>query len=548
MNQSITLIACAVMLHVVPAGGAPADQERLAVAFVVWDGMELIESMGPAHVFSFAPGMDEYTVSASTDPIRSEFVTIVPEYTFENCPEPDVIVIPGGGIWVPRTDEAYGAWLKRNVPKTRLTVSVCNSAILLAELGLLDGREATCAQSNIDDIMLLGRDVKGYVNRRWMHDGNIITSKSYLGGLDAAIYAVRVLRGEEGERQVLGWSNYEGDLSKYDELHAQPGIVPVSRRREIVRILERDGVDAAVARFREWKLSGAPAYVPPFKASEPDKFQWMAWGAEKVGHFDQALRICEFKVRVWPDSAREHAYLGEALLRAGRPEEALPRLLESLRLDETNRPALAFTKELLESTEVAPSEKVSEAREILARQGVVVESSTDQSARTRSTRGEEQPVPAGVLARLGDMLVGEWVSQGAWADGRPFYARTRYEWGVGHQLIRGRTYAKTDQRDERLMFETLFYHDPESDTVEFTAISSWGRVDRGVVTSQGGGVMLVEYRSLAEDPEVTYKQRFERRSADRLEWSIRERDADASPREGKLIVEVPWLRKAGEGE
>jgi len=61
-----------------PRAPAPQDEGRLNVAFLVWDGMELIESMGPAHVFAFAAGMDEYTVSKTRDPIRSEFVTIFP--------------------------------------------------------------------------------------------------------------------------------------------------------------------------------------------------------------------------------------------------------------------------------------------------------------------------------------------------------------------------------------------------------------------------------------------------------------------------------------
>lgn len=347
---------------------AAPDTERLNVAFLIWDGMELIESMGPAHVFSFAPGMDEYTVSASTDPIKSEFITIVPQYTLDNCPPPDVIVIPGGSIWIPRMNEAYGAWLRKHVPRSKLTVSVCNSAILLADLGLLDGKEATCANSNLDDIMLLGKDVKGYINRRWVHSGNIITSKSYLGGIDSAIYAVRVLRGKKGEEQVLGWSNYDGDLSKYDAMHAEPGIIPVSRRREIYKILMNDGVDAAVRRYREWVASGEPAYTPPLdRLKEPDMFQWMAWGNQRLGRHDISLKICEFKTKVWPDAAREHAYLGEALMKAGRLDEALTRLLKALEMDEENRPALVFTRRLLRKPDLVASDASQRARSILRR-------------------------------------------------------------------------------------------------------------------------------------------------------------------------------------
>lgn len=297
-SHVLALLLCA-------SATAQVENGRLNVAFVVWDGMELIESMGPAHVFAFAPGMDEFTVSATRDPIKSAFVTIVPEYTFDDCPRPDVIVLPGGSIWVPLLGEPYGDWLTEHAPQARLTLSVCNSAILLADLGLLDGRQATCGPSNLDDLMLLGHDVKAFVNRRWVHDGNIITSQSYLGGLDAAIYAVRVLRGPEGERQVLDWSNYDGDLSRFDAMHAEPGIVPVSRRREIVSILMSDGVDAAVERYRQWEASGKPAYTPPLdRFAESDLFQWMAWGYERSGRVELSQKISEFKARIWPDGPR----------------------------------------------------------------------------------------------------------------------------------------------------------------------------------------------------------------------------------------------------
>jgi putative intracellular protease/amidase len=350
-----------------PAAPQQVDPgRRLRVAFLVWDGMELIESMGPAHVFSFAPGMDSFTVGRTTEPIRSEFVTLVPEHDLESCPEPDVLVIPGGSIDTPMEDPAWRAFLLEQVPRAELVLSVCNSAILLADLGLLDDHEATCGKSNLDDLMLLGKDVKAYVNRRWVHSGNIVTCESYYGGLDGALYAVRVLRGPEAEAQVKTWS-HGGDLSRWDALQQEPGRIPVSRRRAVVRRLMEGGpgaLDDALAIFQAWE--GPPCAPELARFPEPDQFQWMAWGAQKRGDHALSLAICRFKARAWPDAAKERAALGEALLKAGRPSEAARALLEALDLDRADRRARGVAAQLLQQPALEEDAAVTSLRKRLA--------------------------------------------------------------------------------------------------------------------------------------------------------------------------------------
>jgi len=265
-----------------------------------------------------------------------------------DCPDPDVIVVPGGALWVPSGDQEYREWLQKWVPRTKLTLTVCNSAILLAELGLLDGKEATCGDANLDDLMLAGTNVKAYLNRRWVHSGNIVSCKSYLGGLDGAIYAVRALRGKDEEARVLAWVNYDGDLSRWDALHSEPGRVPVSRRREVVGILESDGVDMALAFFRDWEESARPRLSPELeKFGEENLFQWMAWGDLRRERFEHALLITEFMARAWPDSATGWVLCGEALLRSSRSSEALKALIRALELQPGNAHALGLLRETL---------------------------------------------------------------------------------------------------------------------------------------------------------------------------------------------------------
>src|SRR5262245_39993574 len=168
LRVALTLCALATV-------AAQAQGPQRNVAFLVWDDIELIEFTGPAQIFHFA-GFRGFTVGETPDPVKSYFVTVTPEFTFENCPKPDIVVIPAG---VHRMKSAaLNGWLKQVVPKAEAVLTVCNGSLILANTGLLDGHEATCPAGNVDDLLILGRNIR-YVKRRFVESGKFVTSDSY---------------------------------------------------------------------------------------------------------------------------------------------------------------------------------------------------------------------------------------------------------------------------------------------------------------------------------------------------------------------------------
>jgi putative intracellular protease/amidase len=76
---------------------------------------------------------------------------LFPDVTFDNCPELDMLIVPGG--WGTRTEINDIKFLNRiadRVAWTKLTASVCTGSSLLGKAGLLDGREATTHWQAID--------------------------------------------------------------------------------------------------------------------------------------------------------------------------------------------------------------------------------------------------------------------------------------------------------------------------------------------------------------------------------------------------------------
>ena len=70
-----------------------------------------------------------YTVSDSLKPVDANRLTIVPNYGFDNAPEPQVIVIPAQR----GRSAAQKAWLLAYSATADQTMSVCTAAAVLAE-------------------------------------------------------------------------------------------------------------------------------------------------------------------------------------------------------------------------------------------------------------------------------------------------------------------------------------------------------------------------------------------------------------------------------
>lgn len=184
------------------AGRRQSDDSRRNVAILVHEGVELLDFAGPGEVFASGNAFNVYTVASSTAPIISQrFLTIVPEYTFANCPKPDIIVLPGGQTTVALNDKKVMSWVAEASPDAEITLSVCTGAMILAKAGLLDGLQATTHWGAIERLRMVAPKTKVLENRRFVDNGKIITSAGVSAGIDAALHIVSRLLGEDAARR-----------------------------------------------------------------------------------------------------------------------------------------------------------------------------------------------------------------------------------------------------------------------------------------------------------------------------------------------------------
>jgi transcriptional regulator GlxA family with amidase domain len=169
--------------------------ERLQIAIPLFPRFTALDAVGPYEVLQRIPTFDVTFVGHARGEVRSEnaMLGLSADATFEELPEPDVIVFPGGvGTRALETDDRVLGWLRRAHTGTRFTTSVCTGSIVLAAAGLLRGLPATTHWSCYRDLAAHGAEPTA--DRVVEHlDRRIITSAGVSSGIDMALRLTELL-------------------------------------------------------------------------------------------------------------------------------------------------------------------------------------------------------------------------------------------------------------------------------------------------------------------------------------------------------------------
>ncbi len=161
-------------------------------------------------------------------------------------------------------------------------------------------------------------------------------AQAWLGAGDVA-HAEAVLAQGDSVEPMFPWERPQIERAKLALRKAKLG----SAGRIFGQALAGGGVPAAEQRLEELQAGGDAG--PVF-----DEGDFVALGYQllQAGNVDSAVYVFETTVRLYPDSWHAHDSLGEALLEAGRKEEALQHYRRSLELNPRNRGA----KKILEAS------------------------------------------------------------------------------------------------------------------------------------------------------------------------------------------------------
>lgn len=178
--------------------------QPLNVAFLIFNQVEVLDLNGPLDVFVKANVLkpntyNPYLVSATKEIVVTESNTthILPQYTLQECPIPDIIVLPGANpdivmnyLQDEHFQKTYTKWIIEHHQNGAMLFTVCTGSLLLSNTQLFDHLEITTHFMAVETLQQAIPTAKVLTNVRYVDQGNILTTAGITAGIDGALYLV----------------------------------------------------------------------------------------------------------------------------------------------------------------------------------------------------------------------------------------------------------------------------------------------------------------------------------------------------------------------
>jgi transcriptional regulator GlxA family with amidase domain len=168
----------------------------MKIVILLFDNYTALDIVGPYEVLNKLPNSKMYLVGLEKKEYKDTYgLKISADNSIDEISEADILLIPGGfGIDNLLKSEEVLEWIRRIDSTTKWTVSVCSGSLLLAQTGLLDGKNCTTHWRRKEQLQRFNVKVK---NERYIQDGKFITSAGVSAGIDMALYLVSKIAGDQ---------------------------------------------------------------------------------------------------------------------------------------------------------------------------------------------------------------------------------------------------------------------------------------------------------------------------------------------------------------
>ncbi|HWV83399.1 MAG TPA: DJ-1/PfpI family protein [Hyphomicrobiaceae bacterium] len=166
------------------------------IGLLLFPDITQLDMTGPYEVFTKFPEAEVRLIWKTLEPVKAGGgMRIMPDTTFADCPQLDLVCVPGGSGMNPLMEDAETlAFLKKQAVGARYVTSVCTGALVLGAAGLLKGRRAATHWMSRELLAAFGATP---VAERVVVDGNVITGGGVTAGIDFALRVAAEAFGED---------------------------------------------------------------------------------------------------------------------------------------------------------------------------------------------------------------------------------------------------------------------------------------------------------------------------------------------------------------
>ena len=205
--------------------------EPIQIGILLYPNVTQLDATGPAQVLSRVPGAKMHMIWKTRDPVPTDAgFSIVPTTTFADCPQLDVICVPGGGGQVEvMVDAETLEFLRKQAAKARYVTSVCTGSLILGAAGLLKGYKSACHWAWRDMLKDFGAIA---VAERVVRDRNRISGGGVTAGIDFGLTVAAELAGDEVAKSIQLVLEYDPQPPFDSGSPEKAGVERVKRIRE----------------------------------------------------------------------------------------------------------------------------------------------------------------------------------------------------------------------------------------------------------------------------------------------------------------------------
>jgi cyclohexyl-isocyanide hydratase len=164
----------------------------LQIGLLVFPRVTQLDLTGPLQVFSSVPGAQVHLIWKRIEPVASDTALVLtPTITFADCPQLDVVCVPGGlGTDDMINDQEMLNFLRSQAREAKYITSVCTGSLVLGAAGLLQGYRAATHWTAMEFLSAFGATP---TKTRVCVDRNRITGGGVTAGIDFALTLVSLL-------------------------------------------------------------------------------------------------------------------------------------------------------------------------------------------------------------------------------------------------------------------------------------------------------------------------------------------------------------------